>query len=260
MNHVGSCLFGVILIMAQSHANALEIPYTSGKISGSINIVMKDPAPEIYPGGYKIDPGTLQFGNVFSFSIHFRSGFPNSGSCPGEGATNRKFIVGVSTIGTVMRLPDSGSYWSDQDVHPASTALVTLDTITPPGGASIPAAYVLAQEGNCEGTSTSMTPKWNQVVYVRNGSTYAKFAVTAHKDTSWGILPFYKFVQKITVRYIVNDTNELGGAVVAVRPLMRSKARDRLEGGYDLYSPLGVKLDRNSKRYSPALPADNIKR
>jgi hypothetical protein len=242
-------------------AATLQIPYVGGKQIDSVKISMADTTGFYYFGvqAYTIIPDTLKIGNVFSLAFHHVQGLPPH-LCSMTDAEYGKLYVQVFTAGTASRLIDSGFGWSEQDVHPPENSLVALDTLPSVNGNPVPMGFIFAKELYCEGTYTHLEQKWNRVIYIRNGGRYAKVAVTANEGLGRSGLGGSFFLTKITVRYIINDANELG-APVAIRAA-RSARRDVRLGAkmeYDLYNPLGVRL-ASPRSNEPALPSSRSAR
>ncbi len=231
------------LSVGLAQAATLVIPYTGGKLAGTQKIQMVSYSP--YLGlQNSISPDSLQFGNVFSFKLGFADGhFDQTHLCSTADSEFTKIYIQVTSSGSASRLKDSSTSWQSFVSYPPASQLVPLDTLVSGNGTRVSSAYLLARIGTCEGTATVVAPGWNRVIFVRNGSRYAKVAMIAHKDTGYGSLPSYYFIQELTATYVVNDTNDLTGPV-SIRPVGWSRTPPRfgtrLE--HDLYNTLGVKL------------------
>ena len=252
---------GLLLLVSQFgllHAQTIQIPYSGGKLADSV---------QIQTISYDHDFGTLprlgsvfvEFGNLFSLYVRMTPPEePLAGLCSWADSEKSKFFLGISTSGEAHQLADTASDWSQEASRPSEEALVPLSPL-PAVASSDSVGFRFASEEICEGSIQLMFGKWNRVIFVRDGSRYAKFAITGWQDTAWGGLPSYQYLKSLTIRYVINDTNELSDLVSIRAPgVDRTASRGLGVSGAgrieDLYNPLGVRLNRAPGRFEAAVP------
>jgi hypothetical protein len=118
--------------------------------------------------------------------------------------------------------------------------------------------YRFGSEQYCEGVGQYTKENWNRLVFVHNGSVYAKLAITAKQDTLWGSgIPSYQYIKTVTLRYLINSSNDLSGLITPLQRASKSQIGSRFGARVEqeLYNALGVRLRRDAGRFEPAFPA-----
>jgi hypothetical protein len=245
----------VLLLVAITQSAALDIPYSGGKQEQTIEVrTVHEAAPTWTVSDLRYL--SITFGNLFSVQFRMMDAEDSYRCSMDDSATSRIFLR-VSTPGEAVQLADSGTTWDAQNSYPspgASTPLApvqgTYDSFPLPG-------YRFGFEMYCEGEDQRVNPNWNRLVFVKSGSHYAKFAITATQDTVWNVhfITGYRYIKTITLHYVVNETNDLTGNTSLLRPSRpnRSGSRFGARMEHELYNPLGIRLRREPGRYEPTV-------
>jgi hypothetical protein len=240
-------------------AYALQIPYAGGKQGESIEIRTLTPSP--FPWGQSsLGSVTIEIAGVFSIRFREVAAQNDSSFCSSQDAALGKIFLQISGEGVVRQLADSGMDWQLHQTRPPETDLIVFASLPLPGDPGA-VGYRFASVGSCEGSHQFVAPNWNRLIFIRNGSRHTKVAIVAKQDTAWGTLPYYGYLKTITLRYVVNDWDELSDPV-AIRPVRPSREHPRFNASmeYDLYNPLGVRLRREPGPFEAALPSSRTAR
>lgn len=248
------------LFCAVSHSDVLQIPYTSGKLSQSVVITLNN--------GSSISPDSIRVGTAFTVEAYLASNTLTV-------CSNRHelgLLLHVPSGGTTRRQATLDTNWMGYSSFPVLSSTTDLDSLPRMGqlglgtGVKRARGYIFAHPGDdqCWTETYSFNAAFSQVVFVQSGSVYAKLKIVDFTQTLPGPPPPQwqpKTLNTITLRMVVNTNPD---DLVDPNPpvALRRKVAYRNGGNeyswkpveYDLYSPLGVKLDRNNKRYYPAIP------
>jgi hypothetical protein len=232
---------------------------------GSTEISMR--SGDLALGTYAPSPDTVRFGNVFSLRF-----FAVNDPLPAVCGAKPTFAVQFLSSAIARQRADSSAAWSQHTTY--SDSLVPLDSIgsgtqaNPPVRAPGFNLVAAGQNNNCSGSEFVLAPRWNRLVFLHRptagvGDYYAKVAITAYRDTSFGMLPYYHVLRSFTLTYVLNNQRlgtqpvDLSGGTVAIRPARPARGSARFGAGveYELYNPLGIRLRHGAGKYEPALPA-----
>jgi hypothetical protein len=244
----------ILVVVGVAPTNALVIPYSGGKLADSVTIRTLSNLPSYGSQGI-LSTTTIELGNEFVVRFRWLAKTPLAGLCSMTDVEYDKFFVQVVATGEVRQLADSGSDWQLHSMRPPDSALVPVGPLPFPSDSITPLGFRFALGAWCEGTYEYVTGKWNRLIFIRNGTRYAKLAIVARQDTSWGTLPGYSFFKSITFRYVVNDSNELSDPVSILPAVKRQPDfRSGRYGNIDLYNLLGVRLKREARPQEVVIP------
>ena len=261
MNFINRAMVVASLFCAVSQSDVIQIPYTSGKLSQSVVITLNN--------GSSISPDSIRIGTAFTVEPYLASNTLTV--C--NNSHELGLLLHVPSGGTTRRQTTLDTNWMGYPAFPSVGSLTDLDSVPRMGQLGITTGiprgrgYIFAHPGDdqCWTDTYSFNSAFSQVVFVQSGGVYAKLKIVSFTQTLPGPPPPQyqpKTLNTITLRMVVNtNANDL---VDPNPPVALHRKVAYRNGGneyswqphdYDLYSPLGVKLDRNSnKRYSPALP------
>jgi hypothetical protein len=244
----------ILVVVGVAPTNALVIPYSGGKLADSIKVRTVS-IHELLGTQSTLAGTTIQLGNVFSLKFQWKAKDTLEGLCSFKDAEHNKIFLQVSAAGEVRQLSDSGTNWNAHSIRPADSVLIPLASLPVSSDTGVPIGYRFALEGVCEGTNQSVAGNWNRILFIRNGSQHAKISIVANQDTVKCCLPSFRYLKSITLRYVVNDSNELSDPV-SLRPAVKRQPdfRSGRYGNIDLYNLLGVRLKREARPQEVVIP------
>lgn len=253
MKSFSSILSAALVVGSVSHAATTQVPYSGGKLSDSVQIRTLSYHEYL---GTRSTLGSVTFvlGDIVSIRFRTEQGQPPAGLCSHTPEEFGRILLQLETGGEAHQLRDSGTNWDLYPARPSESDLVGFQNETLVGDSIKRGEYHFASIGVCEGEYQQATGNWNRLIFVRKGIRYAKLSITAKQDTAWGVLPSYGYLKTITVRYVVNETNELSDPV-SIRPTKALRLSDASRDwrAMDLFNPLGVKI-RQPGRFEAVVP------
>jgi hypothetical protein len=244
-------LLGLFPVLAP--AMTYDIPYTGGKLSGSVVIsgsVSSMSRDTVQLGAARI---YLGIGAKLMLTV-----------CGFKPPTMVQF---VAPFGSVAQSVDTSSDWNDFTAYPDSVTSVPPVTTWSGGGSDSLVApgfelFRAGQNNSCAGEEYFKASGWNRVVFLRFGSGVdyrAKLSFQEMNDTVYVGPPTnttYQILRSLRLYYVVNaNSTDLAGPV-ALRPDRPGRAAPRLRAGAvtDLYNPLGIRLRREARAHEVVIP------
>lgn len=250
-------LFLVALAALSSRAATLDVPYLGGKMEQTVTI--RTVVSNAYFSTSSLDGTLINFGNVFSVKLRLSPPEDNYTSfCSTSDSAVGKIFAQVSTAGEVRQAKDSSTVWDAFQTYPHDSATISLPALPLALDSSGAVGYRIGREIYCEGVGQYTSGNWNRLVFVHDGSVYAKFAISSKQDTLWGSgLPGYQYFKAVSLHYIINDSSDMTGLFTPVKPSGRRDPGSRLGGRieHERYNPLGIRLNREPGRFEPTVPA-----
>jgi hypothetical protein len=243
---------------AFASATVLQIPYTGGKMAGTVVI-------SISSGG-KTTPDTLSIAGA-TIRFYFASGVLPA-VCGAKPTIVAQFLAPASAIFQTL---DTSADWNGLTTFlgvgnggavPSIDAWEFMGASSPHRAPGFP-LFSAGQTSSCAGEEYFLAPRWNRVVFMHFGSGVdyrARMSFQVKSDTSYAPTPMlqYHVLKSLTLHYVINTaSNDLSGAPVSLQPprFSRASAPPFDWRNADLYNPLGVRLRRDAGRFEPALPA-----
>ena len=242
-------------------ATVLQVPYTGGKQSGAV--VISTHSGDSHSGQSSPNPDTVRIAGL-TVRLYDKIDVALT-VCGFKGPTVALF---TGAFGTVWQSADTSADWNRFDTIPAGAIAVDSVTGWEGNGGSAPvkrvgqgfALFSAGQRNTCQGAEYFMAPKWNRVVFLRFGSGVdyrAKLSFQSKRDTTFGILPQFQVITSITLNYVINQNAKDLSGPVGLRPEKPKgfAPRHAPKVEYDLYNPLGIRLNRAPGRFEPRLRA-----
>lgn len=267
-NKIYKLLGAILLASIPVKAVVLNLPYVSGKQENSFqinfihtNIIQNKYGGEIYTS---TSPDTVNIGNLFSVSTIIQ----NYMATPTYISSMQDIALKFTTNGSVNKTSSMDTNWSIYLNYPDT--LINLDSFpnvndtgkTGPGYSVCNPYKIAGGDWSWYGLSEGfyLAQNYNQVVFFRNGKIFGKLKLTeyhytTHQDTGYVQYPdstqhafaySQNILSSITVKYLINDTNNLSENSVSTRT--NTVFKSKLNSKY--YNILGIPFDNKTIKAS----------
>ncbi len=250
-------VYMVTFALQTARATLLEIPYSGGKKAGTV-VVTKVSNVQMSPDTLKIGLAVIRFSLKSDILLAV---------CGAKPTIVAQFLGGFASVSQTR---DTSANWNTYTTWPVFDSLVRIDSLNilkngMPDPEWRAPGFDLFSEGpgrSCTGTEYFLAPRWNRVVFMQMGSGVVyrlKVSFQAQNGTTENptSMIYNSYLNSITVHYVLNaNSTDVSGAPVSIRAQRVSRvsmgAADWRR--MDLYSPLGVKIHRETGRFEALIP------